>query len=85
MTCTPVKLADGSRAIICSGRRARRRCCGCGKPADLLCDWKVKGKVSGTCDTPICSLCTHVPAPGKDLCPTHRDQWLARQAGKAAA
>lgn len=80
MTCETVTLPGGARAIVCGPKRAR---CACGKRADRLCDWKVKARRSGTCDTPVCSSCSHAPAPGKDLCPAHRDAWLARQ-GKAA-
>jgi hypothetical protein len=47
----------------------------CGKPGKLLCDWKVDG---GTCDKPLCSNCTYVPAPDKDLCPVHAAEWKAR-------
>lgn len=49
--------------------------CERGKPADLLCDWKVKTKRSGTCDAPICARCPHVPAKDKDLCPDHAAEW----------
>lgn len=77
MTCETVSLPGGGRAIVCGPRRRRRKCA-CGKPAGKLCDWKVKSRRSGTCDTPICSSCSHVPAPGKDLCPQHAAQWLAR-------
>lgn len=76
MGCETVQLANGARAIVCSPGRAKR--CACGKRADRLCDWKVKTRRSGTCDTPICRACSHMPAPGKDLCPTHRDAWLSR-------
>lgn len=85
MTCTPVTLENGTRAIVCGPRQKKARCSSCGKPADLLCDWKVKSRRSGTCDAPICRDCTHKPARGKDLCPAHRDEWLARCSGKAAA
>jgi len=44
----------------------------------LLCDWKVPGRRSGTCDVPICSRCTASPAPDKDLCPDHAAAWKAR-------
>lgn len=77
MTCETVTLPGGGRAIVCGPRSAR---CACGKRADRLCDWKVRTRRSGTCDEPICTSCSHAPAPGKDLCPAHRDQWLARQA-----
>lgn len=85
MTCTTVQLDNGARAIVCTGRRSRPRCAGCGAPAVLLCDWKVASRKSVTCDAPICTSCTHSPAPNKDLCPEHRDQWLARQSGRVVA
>lgn len=78
MVCTRVTLPDGMAAIVCGPRLRRKRCgCGSGKPAALLCDWKVAG---GTCDAPICEVCTHSPAPDKDLCPTHAAEWRAMAA-----
>lgn len=76
MICQHVTLPDGTAAIACfSGRRQR---CACGKVATKLCDWKVPTKKTGTCDKPLCPACTHVPAPDKDLCPTHAAEWKAR-------
>lgn len=86
MTCTIVRALDGSRAIVCSRRKTTR--CGCGQVAPLLCDWKVPGKRSGTCDRPVCRSCTTSPAPDKDLCPEHAAQfaaWAAARRGKAMA
>lgn len=86
MECTRVQLPDGSAAIVCGPRRKRKLCpCGSGRPTTLLCDWKVKGRKSGTCDAPICEACTYVPAPEKDLCPTHRAEWQARLDANARA
>lgn len=73
MPCRQVKLPGGGTAIVCS--RGRRQRCACGRPAELLCDWKVKGKKSGTCDRPICVVCAYQPALGKDLCPEHTEAW----------
>lgn len=81
MTCDPVRLPGGGTAIVCSSRRRQR--CKCGKPANLLCDWKVPAKKSGTCDVPLCSGCSTKPAPDKDLCPDHAEAfaaWKARHA-----
>lgn len=76
MPCEVVTLPDGVRAIVCGPRRRAKKCaCGSGLPADLLCDWKIPG---GTCDAALCRRCTHVPAPDKDLCPTHAAEWKAR-------
>lgn len=77
MTCHHVQLENGARAIICTSER-KKRCVQCGKPADLLCDWKVPSRRSGTCDKPICGNCTHSPAPDKDLCPDHAAEWKGR-------
>lgn len=74
-------MPGGGGAIICSSG-SRKKCVGCGRRADLACDWKVETRRSGTCDKPICSRCTVSPAPEKDLCPAHAqafDAWkLAR-------
>lgn len=80
MTCHGVSLPGGGSAIICTPRQRARKCKACGRKADLLCDWKVPAKRSGTCDAPICSACTFSPAPDKDLCPKHAeafDRWRA--------
>ncbi len=75
MACEHVELPGGGSAIVC-GRRANR--CACGNRATLLCDWKVAGKRSGTCDAPLCDGCTHQPAAEKDLCPAHAKAWRQR-------
>lgn len=75
--CSVVKMPGGGVAIVCSrGHKAKR--CACGRAANRLCDWKVKAKRSGTCDVPLCELCTHSPASEKDLCPKHAAEWSAR-------
>lgn len=81
MPCTPFQ-SGTARGFICTrGRPRPKRCaCGSGLAADLLCDWKDKTKANGTCSAKICAACTHVPAPDKDLCPTHAAEWKARQA-----
>lgn len=81
MTCTPINIPGVGRGFVCTrGPRPKRKpCSGCGRPADLLCDWKVPG---GTCDKPVCDLCTTSPAPDKDLCPTHAaayEEWKAKR------
>lgn len=80
--CTKVKMPGGGIAIVCSRHRAKR--CACGRAATLLCDWKVKGKRSGTCDVPLCERCTHSPATDKDICPQHAREWKARCEQKEA-
>lgn len=74
MTCHSVPPPSGGAAIICGPLRK----CRCGKRATLLCDWKVKGKKSGTCDQPLCSGCAFKPSADKDLCSAHAgdfDRW----------
>ena len=80
MTCQHVSLPGGGAAIVC-GPTTR---CRCGRPAPLLCDWKVPARNSGTCDRPICATCATTAAPGKDICPAHAPDlraWQARQQG----
>lgn len=81
MTCTPTTLPDGARAIVCTTTTR----CKCGRPAKLECDWKVKERPSGTCDTPLCARCTYSPAAGKDLCPAHATDWKALLAARSRA
>lgn len=80
MPCEPFALPGGGRGIICTrvGLRPRRCGCGSGLSASLLCDWKTPTPRNArkTCDAAICSACSHVPAPGKDLCPRHAGEWL---------
>jgi hypothetical protein len=81
MPCDRVSLPDGTAVILCS-RGPRRQRCACGKPATLLCDWKLRGARTLTCDAPICAACATSPAPEKDLCPTHAAafrEWSARR------
>lgn len=66
----------------------RRRCCGCGqltlRENLRLCDARLKkvrkGRKTNTCNKPICTRCTTIPAEGKDLCPNHAAQWEALKA-----
>lgn len=80
MPCHPIQLDGGARGFVCTGRQKRKRCVSCNRPADLLCDWKVKERPSGTCDAPICATCTSKPAEGKDLCPKHAAELASRKA-----
>lgn len=85
MACETIGLPNGSRAIVCGARKRRR--CACGRPAALLCDWKMPAKKSGICDAPICDRCAASPAPDKDLCPKHAaafEQWKTARAAAGA-
>lgn len=78
MTCHLVQMPAGGSAIVCTTSRRRR--CRCGRPAGLLCDWKVSSRKRGTCDAPICDRCAVSPAPDKDLCQDHArefERWKA--------
>ena len=80
MPCDLVQLPLGGNVIICTTGRRRR--CSCGQAAPLLCDWKVPGKKSGTCDQPICAGCASSPAVEKHLCLKHQvafEQWKTKR------
>ena len=81
MTCTSVALPTGGRALVCSSTRR----CPCRRRATLLCDWKVPGNASGTCDAPLCARCTTSPAADKDLCAKHAAAWNERTAARRQA
>jgi hypothetical protein len=66
VTCRPVRLADGVKAIVCT--RGTRRRCVCGRPATKLCDFPT-GR--GTCDKPLCGRCARPVGPDRDFCPNH--------------
>ena len=83
MTCESVRLPDGTGATICSRGKRPIKCRSCGRPGDRLCDWKVPKRKSGTCDDPICSRCSTSPAPDKDLCPVHAEQFERWKAARA--
>lgn len=80
MICETVNL-NGVSAIVC-GRGRRRKRCGCGAPADLLCDWKIGG--GKTCDRAICKTHAQEVATDKHLCREHQEAyrlWLATRNG----
>ena len=83
MACEHIKLPDGTVAIIC-GARSSKKYCSCGRPADLLCYWKVKERKSGTCDRGVCRQHALQVGPDKHLCQEHRKayaDWLKRHPG----
>ncbi len=70
MTCEPIKLEDGSVAILCGrGRRSPR--CRCGNVAQNQCDYPA-GK--GTCDRHLCGGCRTRVGDDLDYCPDHAGQ-----------
>lgn len=80
MPCEHVTLPGGGTAIVCGPRRRKPKPCACGSglPATQRCDWKMPARHTGTCDAWLCTDCTHVPAPDKDLCRKHAAEWKAR-------
>lgn len=72
--CDHIKFSDGTEGIIC-GMRHTKRFCACGRAADLLCDWKVPGRKSGTCDAGVCRNHAMQVAPNKHLCRLHQKAW----------
>lgn len=86
MACETFKaeMPDGRPVygIVCTRGQRRRRCVDCGRPADYLCDWKLRGRKAGkTCDRPVCGRCATVPeldgapVPDKHLCQAHGRAW----------
>lgn len=58
-------------AIICGARGIQF--CYCCRQAQYLCDWKVTGNKSGTCDKPLCANHAHEVGRNKHLCAEHRN------------
>lgn len=83
MKCATVKVG-GVTAIVCGSPKRPKKCAKCRtKPGTRLCDWRL-GLSGYTCDVPLCEDCTHSPAPKKDLCPAHVEEFKQWQAAKAA-
>ena len=59
-------------ATLERGLRIFKKFCACGHAATALCDWRVKDRTTGTCDTPVCPKHLKQVAPGKVLCPEHQ-------------
>lgn len=72
MACE-VQRQGGETLILCSRGSRRPRCSSCGAPgAELLCDYPLKGRRTGsTCSKPICRRCAVHREPDHDLCPAH--------------
>jgi len=82
--CEELKIPNdrgGVDTFIVCGVRENKQFCACGRRAVALCDWKVRGRKSGTCDAPMCVSHSREVARGKHLCPTHSaayEQWKQR-------
>lgn len=59
MTCDITDDAKGNPMLfMCSRGKRHKKCADCGRPATLLCDYKLRGKKEGkTCDRPLCRAC----------------------------
>lgn len=75
--CEHLKDENGQVIGIICGVRAQKKFCACGRVAELLCDWKVGDKKSGTCDKPICRQHALEVGPDKHLCPEHQKAYEA--------
>jgi hypothetical protein len=76
MTCEPIRLPNGTPAIVCTrGRRRRQKCWfrGCSADALYQCDAPMSDRKSGTCDRHVCEA--HRTRAGRDVdfCPEHAD------------
>lgn len=87
MTCTPIRMSDGTVGIICTRVRQRRRICqvpGCFRPAERQCDFKLdrlrykRNSGSTTCDHWLC-VRHAVNFGDKDYCPHHDLQDVPKQ------
>lgn len=81
MTCEPVKLQGGGRAIVCSRGQRRKRCFACDLLESYQCDWKMGG--GKTCDRPLCPDHAKQVGPDKHLCPEHieaYERWKSEHA-----
>lgn len=77
MPCTPFRLPDGTRGIICtrSRRRATPPCAiaGCTSTTGFQCDYPVSARK--TCDRHLCAIHAFELAREVHYCPEHRDLW----------
>jgi hypothetical protein len=72
MPCIPIQMPGGATAIVCTGRRGRRRCSACKNAwASLECDFPTPSRKSGTCDKPLCTDCAIKMGEDLDYCPHH--------------
>jgi hypothetical protein len=75
MACEHIKI-DGHVVIVC-GVQEKKKFCGCGRPSEFECDWKMPRWKSGTCDRSLCSVHAKEVARGKHLCPEHLRAYAA--------
>lgn len=85
MVGRPIVVNGEVIGIACSRESVKR--CKCGRRADLLCDYALRGKKAGkTCDVPLCARCTTRVGHDKDYCPAHAelDKNSKKEKGEAA-
>ena len=81
MSCDPIALPGGARAIVCSRNRRPGRCFACHAGAGYQCDWKLGGGMR--CDRFLCPEHAVEVAAGKHLCPEHEQAYAAWKARRA--
>jgi hypothetical protein len=80
MPCEHLKMSDGGVAIVCTARRAQKKCRLCGAQAVILCDWRDPADSdASSCNKPLCMRCAVHVAEDVDFCPDHRAPAPARQ------
>jgi hypothetical protein len=76
MPCSIVSLPGGGHAIVKTAKRRLPTCRFCRlRPADKLCDYRIKVGDIGhtrTCDAAMCSICATPVGPDLDYCPNHK-------------
>jgi hypothetical protein len=85
MTCTPIKLGDGTTAMVCGGRSWPCSVPGCHRSSSKLCDYLLAplefGKDPKTCDAKLCAVHAVKVGPNTDHCPPHAKA-AAERAGR---
>lgn len=72
MACEPLVLDGKVVGIMCGVRKRKCTSPGCGRPAEFLCDYPLRGARAGkTCSRGVCSSHRVVVADGVDHCPAH--------------
>lgn len=71
-----IRIPGGGVAHVKMTGHAQRglKFCRCSYIATKLCDWRIDD-AGRTCDEPICDAHAWSPAPDKDLCPRHLEQY----------
>jgi len=76
MPCKRIE-GDGWSGFVCTRGGSQKQRCSCGRVADYLCDFPLRGKKEGqTCDKPLCVKCAKLikmtAQGGIHYCPAHQ-------------